>query len=60
MAENLNKRDIKLKEKAKEAIQRSYHMFMSEVGKRIEEDELILKKKIELKTEKNFNSLNNQ
>lgn len=49
----------KAKTKVKESIQGGLSMFLGDIGKKTQDDEFILKKKIELKT-KSFNSLNNE
>jgi pleiotropic regulator 1 len=54
-----SKRDEKAKTKVKEAIQKGLSMFLGDIGKKTKDDEYILKKKIELKTQ-TFNSLNNE
>jgi hypothetical protein len=53
------KREEKEKAKVKEHIQRGGHMFLSDIGKRIEEDELLLKRKIELKAQRQY-TIDNQ
>jgi len=61
----LNKREEKVDSKIKdssikESTQRGFHMFLSDIGKKVEEDENIQKQKVELKTTKMFNSINNK
>lgn len=55
-----NKRDAKAQDKVKEAMQRASHMFMADIGKRVPEDDGILKRKIQIKTKNVFDSSENE
>ena len=57
---SLNKRDLKQHDKTKQLMEKGNYMFLSNVGKKVEDVDEILQKKIEMKTMLGFSSIDNK